>query len=190
MKRLLVRFSMLGVLVMTGWFLYLDKPVSGAFDCGMAAYNKWQGCDNAYSSTVYIYNNMGSYCDNNSANVCSVAAHSFCQQQATTACQGNPDPACYNSTDNACYWDRYQSCNTQTTVLCHDNVQNAYSNRGNAYGSCMSAGANYSTCIEQLDGECSVARSRAQECAIIYAGEDDWGAKSTCILNSGVHLCE
>lgn len=94
MKRIIARFSILAVVVLAGCFFSLDTPAKASLDCWQQAYNKWTGCDNAYSNTVYTYNNMNAYCANNAANICSASAHSFCSQQATTACQGNPDPQC------------------------------------------------------------------------------------------------
>lgn len=190
MKRLLMRFAVLAVITVTGCFLYMDKPTEAASSCWQQAYNKWTGCDNAYSNTVYTFNNINGHCLNNASTVCSASAHSFCQQQANTACQGNPDPQCYNNSYNGCYMSQYQSCHTQTIIQCQTNVENAYNNRGNAYGSCLGFEGNYGNCIEQLDGECSLARDRALACANTFSGEDDWDAKNTCILNSGIHLCE
>lgn len=190
MKKLLMRFSMLFVLVMTGVLGYFDAPAFGAFDCGMAAYNKWSGCDSAYSTTLYTYHTRVNYCDNNASTVCSAIAHNYCHQQATGACQGNSNPSCYNSSYNGCYMSQYQSCHTQTNAQCHDNVGNAYNNRGNAYGSCLGIEGNYGNCIEQLDGECTTARGRAQACNDLYPGLENMEARATCILNSGVDRCE
>lgn len=186
----MARSAMLVVFVLSGCFIYLDTPAEAALDCWQQAYNKWTGCDNAYSNTVYTYNNMNAYCSNNAANICSASANSYCSQQATTACQGNPDPQCYTNSYNGCYLSQYQSCHTQTTTQCATNVQNAYNNRGNSYGSCLGIEGNFGNCIEQVDGGCLLAQDRVTACYATYTGSEDGDALQLCILNSGIGQCQ
>jgi len=169
MKRILVRFSILVVLVVTGCFLYLDVPVSGAGDCAMTVYSKWMSCDNSYANTAQQYAIREQYCWMNAPSTCPNA-------QTEIFCAANP------STYTSC-------CMAASLAACDANITSTYDNRGSSYSSCMGIEGNFGNCIEQVADFCLDAQNRVSVCLSVYDGEDNSEARSTCIANSGINQC-
>ncbi|MCW5962159.1 MAG: hypothetical protein KIS76_18510 [Pyrinomonadaceae bacterium] len=189
MRKIIFKFAALFVLAGGGYLIHGGVSTEAAFACWETAYNRWMACDNGYSNTLNQYANQSNYCSTNSANNCSAIANSYCSQQANTSCSGNPDPACYNNAYNSCYMPYYQSCYTNDYNTCINNVNSAYSNRGNAYGSCLGFEGNGGNCIEEMD-ECEIARDRVSACNSLYVGIENSDALNTCLNNSGISQCE
>ncbi len=190
MKRILVRFSMLAVLVATGSFLYLETPADASaveMACWEQAYNKWMNCDTAYSNTLTQYDLSPTTCANSATTACTADANTYCLAQATSQCNG--DPVCENTVFTGCYSGRYNSCYSAANTSCMANAQTAYNNRGTAYGSCLGIEGNFGNCIEQVDGGCMLAQDRVATCAALYQGIDNYDAYSTCITASGINRC-
>lgn len=104
-----------------------------------------------------------------------INADSDCSTQATNACASDPDPS-------ACYSTQYSAC-----IIAEQSV---YDNRGNTYATCMGSENTGATCVEQLEGTCSLARDRAATCSNLYSGSEDYEAFSKCYAESGISRCE
>lgn len=195
MKRIMLKFATLLVLVTAGFLVNDNSPVKAA-SCWETAYNKWMSCDNSYSNTVYQHtyvdnNNNNIYCQNNSTSNCSASAANFCSSQASTTCANDPNySTCYNNSYSSCYLPAYQSCHTSTYDECATNVETRYNNRGSAYVSCLGAEGNATSCVEQLAGFCQDANDRAASCSNLYSGSEDYDAYNTCRANSGIDRCQ
>ena len=174
MKRILFRMFVVLFLTLASLFFYLDRPVSGAFDCATSVYNKWTSCDNAYGNTAQQYTVRSSYCEQ--------TAPSACPSAAQAGCALNP------STYATC-------CEAASRAACEATITTTYDNRGSSYFSCMGmgntgfGGGNFSICVEQVAGFCLEAQGRVTVCNAIYSGEDDADAKSVCLANSGIDQC-
>src|SRR5690349_9427947 len=116
MKRVLFRFC-IALFLLTGSVLfYLDRPVHASGDCGMAVYNKWMSCDNAYANTVQTYAIRTPYCEQNAPSYCpNQSQEATCQSN----CSQNPNPtACYDS-----------CCLAASRTACEATVTANYGNR-------------------------------------------------------------
>jgi hypothetical protein len=161
-------------------FFYLDRPVSGAFDCATTVYNKWSTCDTAYSNTASQYSNRTSYCVANAPSTCPAISESTCDFLAIGHCANDPNPqACYDLDYAAC-------CKSASEAACEATLAANYNNRGNSYFSCMGFEGNFGNCIEEVADFCLDAQNRVSECSSIYPGFENSSARSTCIANSGI----
>lgn len=158
MKRIMLKFATLFVLVAAGFLIQDNTPVK-ATSCWEAAYSKWQGCENGYSTIKYNH----------------IYADSNCVTQATNECASDPNPS-------ACYSTQYSACIAAE--------QSTYDNRGFTYADCMGSENTGATCVEQLEGTCSLARDRAATCSSLYNNSDDFDAYFTCYSESGISACE
>lgn len=169
--RTLVRFLMLMVLTVTTGLVYMETPVSAARDCATAVFNKWTTCDNAYASTAQQYAIRTPHCVQ--------TAPSACPNQTTETYCSSLDPSQYAG-----------CCLAASRASCENAITATYDGRGSSYGSCMEFGGNYGNCIEEVADFCLDAQGRNSVCAALYEGTEDFDARSTCIANSGVDLCQ
>jgi hypothetical protein len=185
MKRLVLRFAALAVLVLSGALLFsnqLPSRASSRTSCWEDAYNKWNECDGAYSNTVGTYDIQGSYCTWENTTTCSSADNTTCNATATAACTNSPNPsACFDAAHDSC-------CSSHNYNNCITTVNDNYSNRNNAYTSCLGMEGNLGNCIEQMQNGCDSAASRVSICATIYA--EDYEAYTICRANTGIDQCQ
>jgi len=161
MKRVIIRFTVLMILITTGCFLYASSPAA-VTSCWETTYNKWQGCDNSYASTQ--------------------TSHFYAQQTCTTLAQNNCQQYQIGS-------PAYSSCFDTALNACILQDQQNYDNRGSSYGTCLGIEGNGNNCIEQLES-CDPARDRAAACNGVYFGSEDGDALTTCLNNSGFNQCQ
>lgn len=190
MKKLGIRLGILTGLVLALIWGGHERPTIASLDCAMNVYNKWNNCDNAYSTTRNNFQSMGTYCATNTASNCSVTAATYCTNIANTTCSSSSNPQqCFATAYNSCYLSQYQSCYTGNMIECQNNVTSSYNNRGSSYSSCLGMEGNFGNCVQTVDF-CPNAQSRANECLALYQGLDDYDAYSTCLANSGINQCQ
>lgn len=103
MKRIFLKFATLLVLI-TAVFLLQDNIKVKATSCWEAAYSKWQGCENGYSTIKYNH----------------IYAQPNCDTQADASCSSASDYT-------ACYSAAYSSCISAEQSV-YDNRGNTYAN--------------------------------------------------------------